>query len=124
VKAAGAVGAELAHATRLAAPPFNANFCITAATIIPVPFLAIAVQGRAYQDLMEAVTAADRREHKPPGTEDGGPERERSPGMRGRGRHGRPGGWSWRRLLAVLITLILLAMIAGLAAGLAASLAH
>ncbi len=44
--------------------------------------------------------------------------------MSGRGRHRRPGGWSRRRLLATLITLILLAMIAGLAAGLAASLAH
>jgi hypothetical protein len=35
-----------------------------------------------------------------------------------------PGGSSRRRLLAMLITLILLAMITGLAAGLAASLAH
>jgi hypothetical protein len=44
--------------------------------------------------------------------------------MRSGGRHGRPGGWTRRRLLAMLITLALLAMIAGLAAGLAASLAH
>jgi hypothetical protein len=44
--------------------------------------------------------------------------------MRGGGRHGRGGGWSRRRLLAALITVILLAMIAGLAAGLVASLAH
>jgi hypothetical protein len=44
--------------------------------------------------------------------------------MRGGGRHGRPGGWSRRRLLATLITVILIAMIAGLAVGLIASLAH
>jgi hypothetical protein len=45
--------------------------------------------------------------------------------MRGRreGRHARPGE-TRRRLLAILITLALLAMIAGLAAGLAASLSH
>jgi hypothetical protein len=49
---------------------------------------------------------------------------EQSRAMRGGGRHGRPGRWSRRHLLAALITLILLAMIAGLAAGLAASLAH
>jgi hypothetical protein len=49
---------------------------------------------------------------------------EQSQAMRGGGRHGRPGGWSRRRLLATLITLILVAMIAGLAAGLAASLGH
>ncbi len=53
-----------------------------------------------------------------------GQEREQSRAMRGGGRHGRPGRWSRRRLLAILITLSLLAMIAGLAAGLAASLAH
>ena len=43
--------------------------------------------------------------------------------MRGGGRHGRPVE-ARRRLLAILITLILLAMVAGLAAGLVASLAH
>ena len=49
---------------------------------------------------------------------------EQSRAMRGGGRHGRPGRWSRRRLFAMLITVILLAMIAGLAAGLVASLAH
>ena len=44
--------------------------------------------------------------------------------MAHRGGSRRPGGQSRRRLLAILITLILLAMIAGLAAGLAASLGH
>jgi hypothetical protein len=44
--------------------------------------------------------------------------------MRGGGRHGRSGESSRRRLAAILITLILLAMIGGLAAGLVASLAH
>jgi len=44
--------------------------------------------------------------------------------MRGGGGSGRPGGWSRRRLLVTLITLMLLAMIAGLAAGLIASLGH
>ena len=45
------------------------------------------------------------------------------PAMTGRSGSGRLGGRS-RRLLAVLITLLLLAMIAGLALGLAASLGH
>ena len=44
--------------------------------------------------------------------------------MTGGSGSGRPGRWSRRRLLAMLITLILQAMIAGLAAGLVASLAH
>lgn len=43
--------------------------------------------------------------------------------MRGGGRHGRPGE-ARRRLLAMLITVMLLAMIAGLAVGLVASFAH
>ena len=59
-----------------------------------------------------------------PRTKIAGQEREQSPAMRGGGSSGRPGGWSRRRLLVTLITLILLAMIAGLAAGLIASLAH
>jgi hypothetical protein len=44
-------------------------------------------------------------------------------GMTGRGHRGQLGGRS-RRLLAVLITVLLLAMIAGLAVGLMASLRH
>jgi hypothetical protein len=51
--------AALAHAP--AAVPFNANFYITAATVIPVLFLAIAVQGRTYENLLKAFSDAFRR---------------------------------------------------------------
>jgi hypothetical protein len=46
----------LAHAAP-APPPFNATFYATAATIIPVLFLAIAVQGRAYDNLLKTLGA-------------------------------------------------------------------
>jgi hypothetical protein len=44
----------LTHAAAPAAPAFNGLFYATAATIIPVLFLAIAVQGRGYENLMKA----------------------------------------------------------------------
>ena len=47
----------LAHGHH-AAPAFNALFYATIATIIPVLFLAAAVQGRAYQDLLAAAFPA------------------------------------------------------------------
>jgi hypothetical protein len=58
--------AFLAHEARAAAPAFNGLFYATAATIIPVLFLAIAVQGPLYGDLLKAFDAALRRfrEHK------------------------------------------------------------
>jgi hypothetical protein len=58
--------ASLAHGARAAAPAFNGLFYATAATIIPVLFLAIAVQGPLYGDLLKASAAALRRfrEHK------------------------------------------------------------
>jgi hypothetical protein len=58
--------ASLAHAARVAAPAFNGLFYATAATIIPVLFLAIAVQGPLYGDLLKASDATLRRfrEHK------------------------------------------------------------
>jgi hypothetical protein len=58
--------AFLAHGARAAAPAFNGLFYATAATIIPVLFLAIAVQGPLYGDLLKAFDAALRRfrEHK------------------------------------------------------------
>ena len=58
--------ASLAHAARAAAPPFNGLFYATAATIIPVLFLAIAVQGPLYGDLLKTSAATLRRfrEHK------------------------------------------------------------
>jgi hypothetical protein len=58
--------ASLAHGARAAAPAFNGLFYATAATIIPVLFLAIAVQGPLYGDLLKASDAALRRfrEHK------------------------------------------------------------
>jgi hypothetical protein len=58
--------ASLAHAARAAAPAFNGLFYATAATIIPVLFLAIAVQGPLYGDLLKASAATLRRfrEHK------------------------------------------------------------
>src|SRR5258708_6016603 len=43
------------------APPFNADFYSVAATVIPVLFLAVAVQGHAYQDLLSSATDAGRR---------------------------------------------------------------
>jgi hypothetical protein len=56
----------LAHAAAPPAPAFNGLFYATAATIIPVLFLAIAVQGSLYGDLLQASAAALRRfrEHK------------------------------------------------------------
>jgi hypothetical protein len=58
--------ASLAHGARAAAPAFNGLFYATAATIIPVLFLAIAVQGPLYGDLLKAFDAALRRlrEHR------------------------------------------------------------
>lgn len=50
-----------AHATRAAAPPFNGLFYATAATVIPVLFLAVAVQGRMYEDLLKAGSDAFER---------------------------------------------------------------
>ena len=47
-----------AHATRAATPPFNANFYIVVATVIPVLFVAIAVQGRVLETLASAATSA------------------------------------------------------------------
>jgi hypothetical protein len=58
--------ASLAHGAGASAPAFNGQFYATAATIIPVLFLAIAVQGPLYGDLLKAFDAALRRfrEHK------------------------------------------------------------
>lgn len=58
--------ASLAHEARTAAPAFNGLFYATAATIIPVLFLAIAVQGPLYGDLLKAsgTTLRRFREHK------------------------------------------------------------
>ncbi len=58
--------ASLAHEAHPAAPAFNGLFYATAATIIPVLFLAIAVQGPLYGDLLKASDAALRRfrEHR------------------------------------------------------------
>lgn len=53
--------ATLAHAVTPAAPPFNANFFIVAATVIPVLFLALAVQGRTYESLVKAFSDAHQR---------------------------------------------------------------
>lgn len=48
----------LALAHSHATPAFNGLYFATAATVIPVLFLVIAVQGRLYEDLMKtAVTA-------------------------------------------------------------------
>lgn len=44
--------ALLAHG---AAAAFNSTFCATVANVIPVLFLAIAVQSRAYDSLLKAV---------------------------------------------------------------------
>jgi hypothetical protein len=44
----------LALAHSHSAPPFNGLFYATVATVIPVLFLAIAVQGTLHQDLIKA----------------------------------------------------------------------
>jgi hypothetical protein len=49
---------SLAHGTIAAAPAFNGLFYATAATIIPVMFLALAVQGSLYNDLLKASVGA------------------------------------------------------------------
>jgi len=43
----------LAHVSH--PPPFNANFCIVAATVIPVLFLAIAVLGTQQAEVLETL---------------------------------------------------------------------
>jgi len=48
---------SLAH-TAAAAPPFNSTFYATVATIIPVLYLALAVQGSTYADLLKAAAKA------------------------------------------------------------------
>ncbi len=45
--------AALTYAARTTAPAFNGLFFATAATIIPVLFLALAVQGRGYENVLE-----------------------------------------------------------------------
>jgi hypothetical protein len=51
----------LAAHTTAAAPAFNGLFYATAATIIPVLFLAIAVQGRTYENLVKTLRAPSPR---------------------------------------------------------------
>jgi hypothetical protein len=46
--------APLAHGSSAASAAFNATFYVAAAAIIPVLFLALAVQGNAYQKLIRA----------------------------------------------------------------------
>ncbi len=53
----------LAHV--LAAPAFNTAFYSVTATVIPVLFLAIAVQGRLYEDLVKAGVEAYKRNNPP-----------------------------------------------------------
>jgi hypothetical protein len=57
--------ASLAHVASPATPAFNSSFYTTAATVIPVLFLAIAVQGRMYDDLLKAYVNAGRRLIRP-----------------------------------------------------------
>jgi hypothetical protein len=51
--------ASLTHAAA-AAPAFNSTFYAVAATVIPVLFLAVAVQGRGYKNLMKALDVMDQ----------------------------------------------------------------
>jgi hypothetical protein len=57
--------ASLAHVASPATPAFNSSFYTTAATVIPVLFLAIAVQGRMYDDLLKAYVNAGGRLIRP-----------------------------------------------------------
>ena len=50
--------ALLAHDAKTTAPVFNVTFYSVAATVIPVLFLALAVQGRMYENLMKAASDA------------------------------------------------------------------
>jgi hypothetical protein len=43
------------------APPFNGLFYATVATLIPVLFLAIAVQGRGYRKMLKAIVGTAGR---------------------------------------------------------------
>jgi RsiW-degrading membrane proteinase PrsW (M82 family) len=52
--------AALAHGASQAAPAFNGLFYATAATIIPVLFLAISFQSTTWQDMGKAFSPADR----------------------------------------------------------------
>jgi hypothetical protein len=54
------VSIALLEHTATAPPPFNGLFYATAATIIPVLFLAIAVQGRTYENLIKTFSDAFR----------------------------------------------------------------
>ena len=54
--------APLAHAADQAAPAFNADFYATAATVIPVLYLAINIQP-VFQYM--GITTAERLQHKP-----------------------------------------------------------
>jgi hypothetical protein len=45
------------------AQPFNADLYTVAATVIPVLFLAIAVQGNAYDEFLRLLVSATRRAH-------------------------------------------------------------
>jgi hypothetical protein len=55
----------LTHAS--ANPPFDATYYATIATIIPVLFLAIAVQGRLYPHLLKTLTSGDLAKTLRPG---------------------------------------------------------
>jgi hypothetical protein len=54
--------ASIAHPAAHVTQAFNGLFFATAATVIPVLFLAIAVQGHAYENLLRASADAYRRE--------------------------------------------------------------
>lgn len=65
----GILTAMFLVAVQAAAPPFNADFYVAAATIIPVLYLAIAVQRDAVRGLARvAVDAVVRSERQPPGS--------------------------------------------------------
>lgn len=79
----------LAHSN--AAPPFNGLFYATVATVIPVLFLAIALQGGTYRQLMDAhslkfalIQARDARAEglRPPDRLESSARRSRRPGPR------------------------------------------
>jgi hypothetical protein len=57
--------ALVAHCTHTAAPAFNGLFYATTATILPVLFLAITLQGRQYEANVKALTARQRRTRWP-----------------------------------------------------------
>jgi hypothetical protein len=63
--------AMLAHGGHAKAPPFNAIFYATVATVIPVLFVAAALQADVYTEMINSATSTARRLQGPEGRSEG-----------------------------------------------------